>query len=121
MNNNISNLYTIYNQSTFKLFDSKKNNKNPFIEVEENLFYFRILEIRRNEHFGDILMFLNQRSPLRLKVKSKKAELFFLNKEDAINISTTYPQFWKKINKKSLFNMEQIKRLTNRLINILTH
>ena len=24
MNNNISNLYTIYNQLTFKLFDSKK-------------------------------------------------------------------------------------------------
>ena len=120
MNNNISNLYTIYNQSTFKLFDSKKNDKNPFIEVEENILYFRILEIRRNEHFGDILMFLNQRSPLRLKVKSKKAELFFLNKEDAINISTTYPQYWKKINKKSLFNMEQIKRLTNKIIKIFS-
>ena len=38
---------------------------------------YKILEIRRNEHFGDILMFLNQRSPLNLRVKSKKAE--FLN------------------------------------------
>jgi hypothetical protein len=65
-------------------------------------------------------MFLNQRSPLCLRVKSKKAELFFLNKEDAINISTSYPQYWKKINKKSLFNMEQIKRLINKIIKIIS-
>ena len=53
-------------------------------------------------------MLLDQRSPLCLRVKSKRAELFFLNKEDAINISTNYPQYWKKINQKSLFNMEQM-------------
>ena len=82
---------------------------------------FRVLEIRKNEHFGDILMFLNQRSPLCLKVKSKKAELFFLNKADAIGISTSYPQYWKRINKKSLFNMEQIKRLTNKIIKIVSN
>jgi len=85
---------------------------------ENNIQKFKILEIRKNEHFGDILMFLNQRSPLCLKVKSKKAELFYLNKADALDISTSYPQYWKKINKKSLFNMEQIKRLMNRVIKI---
>ena len=89
------------------------------IENHEDIQHYRILQIRKNEHFGDILMFLNQRSPLILKVKSKKAELFFLNKSDAINISTIYPQYWKRINKKSLFNMEQIKRYTNKLIKIL--
>ena len=122
-------------EATFNkgLYNFKPNNKNSSGTPKGNKFsinekeqndevqYFRILEIRRNEHFGDILMFLDQRSLLCLKVKSKKAELFFLNKEDAVGISANYPQYWKIINKKSLFNMEQIKRLTNRLINILTH
>ena len=65
-------------------------------------------------------MFLHQRSFLRLRVKTKKAELFFLNKEDAINISTSYPQYWKKINKKSLFNLKQIQRLVNKIIKIIS-
>ena len=58
-------------------------------------------------------MFLNQRSPLNLRVKSKKAELFFLNKKDALDISTNFPIIWKQISRRSLFNYEQIKRLIN--------
>ncbi len=87
-------------------------------EREQNIQYVKILEIRKNEHFGDILMFLNKRSPLCAKVKSKKAEFFFLNKTDAVEISTCYPRIWNKINKKSLFNMEQIKRLINKVVKI---
>ena len=87
-------------------------------EREKNIQYVKILEIRKNEHFGDILMFLNKRSPLCAKVKSKKAEFYFLNKTDAIEISTCYPRIWNKINKKSLFNMEQIKRLINKVVKI---
>ena len=99
------------------IFQQTLNSLNEDKE-ENNIQKFKILEIRKNEHFGDILMFLNQRSPLCLKVKSKKAELFYLNKTDALDISTSYPQYWKKINKKSLFNMEQIKRLMNRVVKI---
>ena len=87
-------------------------------EREKNIQYVKILEIRKNEHFGDILMFLNKRSPICVKVKSKKAEFYFLNKTDAIEISTCYPRIWNKINKKSLFNMEQIKRLINKVVKI---
>ena len=36
--------------------------------------YVRILGIRENEHFGDVLMFLEERSPLRVRVRSKKCE-----------------------------------------------
>ena len=126
--NNVARDETI-NQGLYNFNPNKKNSskilnirsKFSFKEEKEDIQYFRILEIRRNEHFGDILMFLDYRSPLSLKVKSKKAELFFLNREDAIGISTNYPQYWKTINKKSLFNMEQIKRLTNRLVNIVTN
>ena len=80
--------------------------------------YIKILEIRKNEHFGDILMFLNKRSPLCVKVKSKITELFFLKKTDAVEISMSYPQIWRKIIKKSLFNMEQIERLINKVIKL---
>ena len=60
-------------------------------------------------------MFLNQRSPLNLRVKSKKAELFFLNKTNALDISTNFPIIWKQISRRSLFNYEQIKRLINKV------
>jgi len=87
-------------------------------EIIKNTRYYKVLELQKNEHFGDILMFLNKRSNLRVKVKSMKAELFYLNKKDAIEISISYPYIWKKINKKSLFNWEQIKRLINKIYKI---
>ena len=113
--NNLTNIKT-----NFSFLNSNKSNKDKEKEEKENFQYFKILEIRKNEHFGDILMFLNQKSILRLRVKTKTAELFFLNKEDAINISTTYPQYWKKSNKRSLFNLEQIIRLINKIIKIIS-
>jgi hypothetical protein len=63
-------------------------------------------------------MCIKKRCSLRLKVKSRKAELFYLSKNDALEISTSYPLIWKKINKKSLFNWEQIKRLMNKVYKI---
>ena len=99
--------------------ESEKENESENEKKEEEKFqYYRILEIQKNEHFGDILMFLNKRSPLRVKVKSRKAELFYLKKNDAIEISVSFPQIWKKINKKSLFNWEQIKILMGKVLKI---
>ena len=108
-----------FNFKPFQFNVNNSINRVQTIENKEYIQHYRILQIRKNEHFGDILMFLNQRSPLCLKVISKKVELFFLNKSDAINISNMYPQYWKRINKKSLFNMEQIKRLTNKITRII--
>ena len=102
-------------------FFNKFRRKKKKIVKKSNVQNYKILEIRKNEHFGDILMFLNQRSPLNLRVKTKKAELFFLNKTDAIDISTSYPSIWEKINVKSLFNYEQIKRLMNKIIKIFNN
>ena len=87
---------------------NKKENKIKIhndISIQE----IKIIEIRKNEHFGDALMFLNERSPLIVKVKTKVAELLVLRKMEAIEIYSIYPNIWKRINKKSLFNMEQIK------------
>ena len=71
----------------------------------------KIIDLRKNEHFGDILMILNEKSPLTVKVKSKKAELFFLQKTESTEISNRYPNIWKRIVNKSLQNMKQIKNL----------
>ncbi len=90
------------------------------IEEEPEYYYqnFKILDIRKNEHFGDVLMFSNERSPLCAIVKSRKAELFYLKKADALEISQSYPQICQKIIKKSLFNMQQIRRLMSKVIKI---
>jgi hypothetical protein len=68
----------------------------------------KIIDLRKNEHFGDILMILNEKSPLTVKVKSKKAELFFLEKTEATEISNRYSNIWKRIVNRSLHNMKQI-------------
>ena len=81
------------------------------LETENNTF-IKIINLRKNEHFGDVFMFLNNRCPLYLKVRTKKAELLLLKKLDAVSISTTYPRIWKKIIAKSLINTKKIKNLT---------
>ena len=111
-------MYTCINSfNTLKLNETTTNYFREKVELNEtNKKYLRILDIRKNEYYGDILMFLNERAPLRVKVKSKKAELFYLNKTDAIEISTLYPNIWKRIMQKSLFNMKQIKNLTRKIL-----
>ena len=92
---------------------TKKENKS---KNKEDILDIKIIEIRKNEHFGDALMFLNERSPLVVKVRTKVAELLVLRKMEAIEIYSIYPNIWKRINKKSLFNMEQIKEKIKREI-----
>ena len=89
-------------------------------QEEEQIKYqnYKILDIRKNEHFGEVLMLSNERSPLIAIVKSRKAELFYLNKKDAIDISNDYPQIWSRIEQKSIFNMKQIKKLMTKILKI---
>ena len=98
------------------VINDNKDIKNTDIIKTPVQQYVKIIEIRKNEHFGDILMFLNKRSPLSMKVKTKYAELFLLNKTDAVEISMSFPKIWNQIIKKSLFNMEQIERLINKTL-----
>jgi hypothetical protein len=124
---NEKNLYDLYsgnanNDNSHKriksiITNSKGENKiltHP--NLNNNYIHLRILDIRKNEHFGALLMFLNKRSPLILRVKTKKAELFFLKKIDAVEISTSYPNIWKRVNKKSFHNLKEIKRIMKNII-----
>ena len=76
--------------STFNYYRSSLIGNNLLARMKtlkDEKAYVRILGIRENEHFGDVLMFLEERSPLRVRVRSKKCELFFLKKIDALKIS----------------------------------
>ena len=69
---------------------NKEDYNDDDVEIEyQNL---KLLDIRRNEHFGDVLMLSNERSPLS--------------------------QIWTKIQKNSYFNMQQIKKLMTKVMKI---
>ena len=110
----------ISNLNIKKIFKKKlKNNTEEKSKKEnEKNKYLQILVLRENEHFGIIHIFLNKRSTLCAKIKSKKAELFYLNKNDCLEISQTYTQIWKKINKKSIVNYFQIENLVQKTLQV---
>jgi hypothetical protein len=100
---------SLYEKVATYLMNRRKNEiKN--IKKNLNILEIKIIDVHKNEHFGDALMFLNEKSPLALKVKSKVSELLVLRKMEAIEIYSIYPNIWERINKKSIFNMEQIKK-----------
>ena len=98
-------------------FTNKKeeNNLNSSFNYD-NIEDIKVIEIRTREHFGDALMFLNERCPLIAKVRTENAELLILRKMEAIEIYSIYPNIWKRINKKSLHNMEQIYLKIKKLV-----
>ena len=100
------------NNAKNKYFYDDENSKN----ANNNIKKIKILSIRKNEHFGDVYMFLNKKSPLYVRVKSKKADLLLLKKIDALNISHNYPDIWKKILKKPLANSTIITNLTLKML-----
>ena len=79
--------------------------------------YIHILDLLKNEYFGEILMFLNIPNPLSLKVQSKRVELYILRKKDAFNIKRDYLNIWKRISRKSIHNIKSLKSLTLDIIN----
>jgi len=105
-----SKFYTIEKKET------KFENSNLNSSLSNNYKEIKIIDLRKNEHFGDLLMILNEKSPLTIKVASKKAELFFLQKTEATEISNQYPNIWKRIVKKSLYNMKEIKNIIRRKV-----
>ena len=89
---------------------NKDEEDSSYVKSDDNddIEDINIIQLRAKEHFGDALMFLNERCPLKVKIRTKTAELLILRKMEAIEIYSIYPNIWKRINKKSLYNMEQI-------------
>ena len=78
----------------------------------QNLQIIKIIDIRKNEHYGDINILLDQTSPFTLKVRSRIAELLLLRKHDALIMSKNFPNIWRRIHNKSYHNLVSIKKLT---------
>ena len=115
---NLENDYFMkYTNSLNKIFSQKEKEKTE-LKKNKNLIYVKIVKIRENEHFGDVLMFLERKSPLRVRVRSIKCELLFLKKMDAIKIFASYQNLWKRINKKSVYNFEQMQKSINKIVEI---
>ena len=99
VNNQLTDEQNILNLSNNKKEDIYKFDINGGVIKNEkgDYQYLKILDIRKNEHYGIVFMSLNRPSPLSLKVRSKFAELFLLKREEAINISKSYSNIWKKL------------------------
>ena len=76
----------------------------------------KIIDIRKNEHFGDVHLILEKPCPFTLKAKSRIAELFLLRKHDAIILSKNFPNIWRRMQNKSLHNLSAIKKITNKIL-----
>jgi len=119
-NINIKNSTFIIDNKNDSSFQMKLEDKELEQEDEESVLnsknvdiqYLKILDIRKNEYFGDIFMFLERPSPLTLKVKSKIAEIFALKKKDAMSIYKTHHNIMKRIQIKSYKNLVSIKKKT---------
>jgi len=68
----------------------------------------KILELRKNEHFGDSLMIDNIRSPITLSTKTKFADLYLMNKMDVMRLVDIFPSTFEKIYEKSSINYQRI-------------
>lgn len=68
----------------------------------------KILDLRKNEHFGDSLMIDNLRSPLTLRTKTKSADLLLMSKLDVMRLSDEFTTIFEKIYEKSSFNLSRI-------------
>ena len=102
-----------FRKNILKLVKNKfsKNKDKQNAKNKERIKYIRIYYIRKGEHFGEIFMFLNKPSCFTLRVKSPKAEILMLKKIDAIEISSNYPNIWKRVNKQSFKNLAHLKDL----------
>jgi hypothetical protein len=91
--------------------EEDRNDDDESNYIPEDIRILKIIQIRKNEHFGDVLMFLNQPSPLTVRVKTKFAELFLMHKIELANIARDFPDIFRKIYSKSVYNMDKIQSL----------
>ena len=75
---------------------------------ESNYQFLHISNIFKNEHYGEVFIILNKPSPLFLRVKSKKANLFLF----ILHLSGNFPNIWKRLFAKSLKNMKALRQKT---------
>ena len=128
LKNEIHNI--LFDNKKLSLIDNSINNNGISVDLgrmdfsrndidcdeNENLQIIKILDIRKNEHYGDIHIFMDKPSPFTLKTKSRIGELLLLRKHDAQIISKNFPNIWRRIQNKSFHNLVSIKNLTFKIL-----
>jgi hypothetical protein len=69
---------------------------------------FKLIDIKRNEHFGDILALSNQRSPVGIKAGSKIVDVLAISKEDFMDISKEFSDAMEDIFLVSSYNFSSL-------------
>lgn len=80
-------------------------------KIYENI---QISQIKRNQHFGDILMYLNENCPYIISSFTSKSELMSISKSDFSKIKLAYNKAMLKILKNScnyFYNLEKSKKV----------
>ena len=90
--------------------------RNEIQNIQENFQIIKIIDVRKNEQYGDVHMSLEQPSPFTLKSKTRIAELFLLRKHDMLIMSKNFPNIWRRIQNKSYHNLVSIKKLTFKIL-----
>ncbi len=75
----------------------------------------RVIDIRSNEHFGDILTMLDLPSPIGVKVSSRFCDLIIIRKEDLIELANLYPECIQKIIWVSSYNYYSMMSITEKI------
>ena len=117
-NKNVSNINNSINNNGISVDLGRMDFSRSDIEYNEmeNFQIIKVLDIRKNEHYGDIHIFIEKPSPFTLKTNSRIAELLILRKHDASVISKNFPNIWKRIQNKSYHNLVSIKNLTFKIL-----
>ena len=69
----------------------------------------KILYLRKREHFGEVCILLDEKSPVQLRVVSDYAELFLIKKIDMIKVNLDGNKKFKELFEVSYHNFSIIK------------
>jgi hypothetical protein len=75
-----------------------------------------IMNLYKNEHFGDIYMCKKMRSPIELKVISLQCELYCLSKTIFIELNEEFPRVIQLQIRKSLINTTKMELIAKKLL-----
>jgi CRP-like cAMP-binding protein len=85
------------------------------LEKETENGKIQICELNEYEHFGDVYMNMNIKSPIDLKVKSSSAEVYIMSKADFTALSEDFPHIIMSIIKRGLIKTTKLElRLRSR-------
>ncbi len=78
----------------------------------------QISQLKRNYHFGDILIYLNEKSPYFLKCLTKATEYLTLSKSDYYKIGLTFDKIIMKILEFSCEFLENIEKTKHLIVSL---